>query len=203
MKLTEIVNAKLPTSISKWFRKHARVMRLREWNDGSRPLLTGNEIAQVLKGTDSHDLPGNTFKLWLEFDNHKYEPTELKPEEWNKAFGRVIMHVVYSHAHFDNSNALFVPEKVSTVYLSNCEINSLKFPDDVKCRVLAFEDTKIKCGLLGLLKNEGIEHVEGAYETDRDLEKALSIVDKHLADRNIIECQSDLIDAGFEEWAKL
>jgi len=64
-------------------------------------------------------------------------------------------------------------------------------------------DLKVECGLLSLLKFRGeIEFDSGNHDR---LQDALSIVVKEQSkpEPDIIECQSALIDAGFDEWAKL
>lgn len=61
------------------------------------------------------------------------------------------------------------------------------------------EDT----GMLGFLKIKGLDHIE--FETDRDgaVYEALKIINKYLPEGDIMACQNELIDAGFEANAKL
>lgn len=62
-------------------------------------------------------------------------------------------------------------------------------------------------GLLRLLKIPNLKTLQIGNEQssgqDKNLVKALKIVMKHLEHKDLIKCQDDLIDAGFEEYAKL
>lgn len=61
-----------------------------------------------------------------------------------------------------------------------------------------FSDNEISSNILGLLRIEGLKNVI------LDDDTVENIINKHLAgDRDIFACQEELIDAGFEEYAKL
>ena len=60
-----------------------------------------------------------------------------------------------------------------------------------------------KTPLLGLLKIKNLSEVEIKRINNDDLAKGIEIVNKYLPLGNILECQSELIDAGLEDFAKL
>jgi hypothetical protein len=55
----------------------------------------------------------------------------------------------------------------------------------------------IKECILGLLKIKNLTNVT------LDNKEVQDIINKYLPEGNIVECQSELIEAGFEEFAKL
>lgn len=59
-----------------------------------------------------------------------------------------------------------------------------------------FSDRKIKEGGLGLLQIKGLMQIS-------NVTAPFQIIQKYLGTDNIIECQSELIEAGFEEYAVL
>jgi len=66
---------------------------------------------------------------------------------------------------------------------------------------------RIKSNMLGILKIKGLEKLDkiqhGIFATP-DFNKAYSIVNEHLSgNRNILECQEELIDAGLKDYAEL
>ena len=61
-----------------------------------------------------------------------------------------------------------------------------------------FDDNPIKSSVLGLMRIKGLTKVY------LDNKQVMGILNKYLkGDRDIIKCQSELLDAGFEEFAKL
>lgn len=64
--------------------------------------------------------------------------------------------------------------------------------------------TKIKSNVLGLMLIKGLNKVLVNNSAGKDMFREVAdIINKHLPGGDIVECQSDLIDAGFEEYAKL
>ena len=60
--------------------------------------------------------------------------------------------------------------------------------------------------VLGLLLIDGLEHVAlgDRYDEDLELNKVQMIINKYLeGDKDVFACQEELIEAGFEEFAKL
>lgn len=66
------------------------------------------------------------------------------------------------------------------------------------------EDQNMPKGLLRLLKMQSMKELKVHGDSDNQLVRAAEILNKHLeGDKNIIECQAELIDADLEEYAKL
>jgi hypothetical protein len=61
----------------------------------------------------------------------------------------------------------------------------------------SFDNTGIKSNILGLLK---VENLQSAITDDKKLEE---IINRHLETKDILECQEELIEAGYKEFAKL
>jgi Leucine-rich repeat (LRR) protein len=67
-----------------------------------------------------------------------------------------------------------------------------------EAKSLDFSANPIKSHVLGLLKIKGLETIELSRKGVQD------IINKHLAgERDVMACQDELMDAGFEEYAKL
>jgi len=208
MKLTEITKPKraLSPKAEDWFMKHAIIVNVGSFNDGSTPLYTGEAICTALnKGVPENSGP---CKLFLEFyhetDEEYSMPPDFSVDLWTAVFGDQVKHQTVFNGILKDPKKLFTPAKLLRLYLNGAVVESVKFPPSVNTNSLNFEDVKIKCGLLNLMKTENIKTVHGFNEADNDVEKAFEIVNKHLKEgKDIIECQSDLIDAGFEKWAKV
>ncbi len=104
----------------------------------------------------------------------------------------------------------WVPPHIHALQIGGANIHSLKGIEKIvkRCFRMDFSDTPIKSHVLGIAKIEGIDSV------DFDFSKELTnIMNTHLHDPNpagsddfkidILELQSDMIDAGFSEYAKL
>lgn len=90
--------------------------------------------------------------------------------------------------------------------LDRCEFHTFKLGSlDGGIDNLTLDFPKVKCGLLGILKCKTIGRVGGTASCPKDLQLALQIINKHLLkdDRDILECQNELIDANLDEYAKL
>ena len=75
---------------------------------------------------------------------------------------------------------------------------------------LDISENPIKSHILGILKIEGLQDVSAfrEFHTPKELMHsplviAVAIINKHLKDRDILACQQELIDAGYEEFAQL
>jgi hypothetical protein len=60
----------------------------------------------------------------------------------------------------------------------------------------------LKAGLLGLLRIPSLKLVEASTGPD-ELLVAVGLINKHLKDKNIGACQTDLFKSGLKEYAKL
>ena len=63
--------------------------------------------------------------------------------------------------------------------------------------VLNVSGNDITSNILGVLKIKGLKHF---YMGNKEIER---IIEKYLPEGDILECQQELIDAGYEEYAKL
>ena len=63
--------------------------------------------------------------------------------------------------------------------------------------VILFQQNPINSHILGLLK---IKNLQGVVFTDNSL---TDIINKYLPEGNLLGCQQELIDAGFEDFAQL
>jgi len=73
-----------------------------------------------------------------------------------------------------------------------------------------FSTTKFECGLLSLLKVNDFDiwfsnahSTWRGHPTQEKNEKALQIIKEHMKDKDVVACQTELIDADLEEYAKL
>lgn len=84
-----------------------------------------------------------------------------------------------------------------------CDHNNLTSLHDIHKQIKEINDfadfyhNPIKSSALGLLK------IKKLKEVNLDNEEVQNIINKYLPEGDIIECQRELIEAGFEEYAKL
>ena len=97
--------------------------------------------------------------------------------------------------------------KADLVFEDNCTFTSLKGIDKHFTEVhgkIYFDANKIKSNVLGVLKIKGVTEVStGADYRKQHGWKLEEILNKHLRDGDIMDCQDELIDAGLEEYAQL
>ena len=73
----------------------------------------------------------------------------------------------------------------------------------VPYKVIGFENPQlIKSNVLSLLRIKQLVNIDLAGSFDDNLEW-FHILDNHLEDKDILQCQEDLIDAGLKDYAKL
>lgn len=101
------------------------------------------------------------------------------------------------------------PRHCKTLTAINCGITTLK---DIHkkldyCEKLYLAENPIKSNVLGLLKVNGLKEISlGGFvnKTDSDLRSIAQIIQKYLSNGgDIMDCQDELIDAGFGDYAKL
>ncbi len=64
---------------------------------------------------------------------------------------------------------------------------------------LSYNGNSIKSNFLSLLRIKGLKQISGGNE----YQEVDRIINKYLPEGDILECQSELMDAGLEEYAKL
>ena len=97
--------------------------------------------------------------------------------------------------------------KTDLVIGENCTFTSLKGIDkhisEVQGRIY-FNANKIKSNVLGLLRIKGVTEISTSADYRKQHGwKLEEILNDHLRKGDIMDCQDELIDAGFEEYAKL
>jgi len=100
------------------------------------------------------------------------------------------------------------PTLVKSLSLHGLQVETLKGVDRLKNLELLYivglnYGAHFNCGLLRLLKLPRLEAIIFANVHATRLELALGIVRKHLKDRDIVACQSAMLDAGLDEYAEL
>ena len=101
------------------------------------------------------------------------------------------------------------PSQCKVITAIDCKIKSIKDIDKKisYCEKLYLAGNPIEGGVLSLLKINGLKEISLGDVLDRrgsDLRAVAHIIQKHLrSDRDIMDCQDELIDAGFESYAKL
>jgi len=97
---------------------------------------------------------------------------------------------------------------VKSLYFDDTTIKSLKGVDNLsEVNFIGIGSwVKFECGLLRLLKMPNLRRLDlSNFLGDQPLEDALEIVKKHVEDgeHDIVACQTELMDANIEEYAKL
>lgn len=97
--------------------------------------------------------------------------------------------------------------KTDILFEDNCKFTSFKGVDKHFSEIhgkVYFNALKIKSNVLGLLRINGVTEISvGADYRKQHGWKLEEILNKHLNGGDIMDCQDELIDAGFEEYAKL
>jgi hypothetical protein len=104
-----------------------------------------------------------------------------------------------------------LPSLVETMYLDNTDITNLKGigRDYIKSAqyISLVNCPDLKSNILGLLSVKNLEHLAShtSFKPDAnvELDSVIRIIRKHLETKDILECQEELIEAGFKEFAKL
>lgn len=99
-----------------------------------------------------------------------------------------------------------IPSAIEHLSLSATIVKTLKGIEDLHylTSFSVSHNTEFNCGLLRLLKCPVLTYVgNSGKDVDKKLQDALDIIKKHLKDKNIPECQQELIEEGLQEYAKL
>lgn len=93
---------------------------------------------------------------------------------------------------------------VNSLHLSNATIKSFDGIDtNPNLKQLWLNNVYVWCGMLRLLKCKHLNMFWLGSTHDENLKKAHKIIEAHLQDKDIVECQTALMDAGLEDFAKL
>lgn len=199
MKIRDLLESPFP--LSDWVEsnnievrdKHSAVISSSmDWIDGKQ--LAAN-VASVRFEPKKASQP---FEWPLENKQHKLNGLELGNSF--SSFGYVIENFV----DFPNAIYLLINGKSTTIksfkgieHLSN--LHTLKISDVID----------IDCGVLRILKSQALalnilNVTARATERAKEYNKLSDIMNKHLfGDRNVAECQQELIEEGLQEFAKL
>lgn len=128
----------------------------------------------------------------------------LTSDEW----GNIISFSFSKNVGRHTINAFSDLPNVKNLSFNDCTIKSLSGAE--KLTEVQYIEIRAWCeiqgGLLRLLKMPNLREIDMRnYLGDQPLEKALDIVKKHVEDgeHDIIACQTELMDADLEEYAKL
>lgn len=124
-------------------------------------------------------------------------PAFIKPTDWGEFYSVAL----WDYTIDDIGRA---PNVTNSLGFHGCIIKSFRNVEKLgKIRRMYFTgSTTVEGGWLRLLKMYNLNEIHTAEHVLDD--KAVDIINKHLSSgKNIVECQADLIDAGFEEIAKL
>ena len=107
----------------------------------------------------------------------------------------------FYYSDFDGLQS-WIPKKIKYAKFNNVRnVESLKGFNKVieECEQLNFDKTmEIKSNILSLFKIKGLQKLVFVY--NRQVE---TIINQHLPSNDMLGCQQDLIDAGYEDYAKL
>ena len=95
----------------------------------------------------------------------------------------------------------YVPKKMGYAIFDFCPIKNLHNIHKVikSCPIISLRGCPLTSHVLGLLKIKKLDSVKLAAS----LEPLEKIINKYLPEGDILECQQELIEAGFEEYAQL
>lgn len=126
-------------------------------------------------------------------------PEFIKDDDWTMDY------IMFENYTFDNFEDL---PNVKKLAFRDCTFKSLKGIENKSIlRVIQFgakdPEDMFDCGVLRLLKAPDLQNCTSLSGGDPKMGKLCSIIDDHFQHRDMVEAQSDLIDAGLEEFAKL
>lgn len=203
MKLKDLLEAKYSLATAqKWLHVHNANLdidgRESDWAD----------LANMLGERD--DNPAGFICLTLDYKHKQIDACPIAAGKWDDTFS--IDSIFLLNGIFDDPKNLPRNEENGNAYdFRNCTIKTLKFPANLDVLELHFADNcKFECGLLSLLKISSLRDFT-IYDLDGDpdkidakLAKAFEIVTEHFhGDKDVIACQTELIDADLDEYAKL
>lgn len=73
-----------------------------------------------------------------------------------------------------------------------------------KCSVIKFRDNPIKSNILGLLIVKDLQSIFWSFSGPKGKQSPFALLENHLVrDKDIMDCQEELIQAGYKDFAKL
>lgn len=138
----------------------------------------------------------------------------MKGQDWNCPFESNLWEpdqfgMQLSNVKFAKGKKLKNIPNVGTLAFHHCEIETFEVDGKPLNKVEHLEiqaHTKVNCGLLKLLKRKDYPALEGmsVAGSDKRLAQAAKILNTYLMqDGDIVEFQTELIDEGLDEYAKL
>lgn len=161
-----------------------------------------SEFQHVKIAGDTVSFDGYGYAIYC-YDYLGKPPFKFANEEFNS-------FAIYKNCETLTELPDWIPPYIWSFQIGYANIHSLKGIEKIikRCGQMTFTDTPIKSHILGIAKIEGIDSVE--FDFSKEL---TNIMNQHIHDPNpngsddfkidIFELQSDLIDAGFSEYAKL
>lgn len=208
MKLVDLLEA--PNKETEAFTKWCEVMNVRFYGNNK----TKNLRYKVSKGIVSSTYPDR--HPGININRYGKEELNMLPRNSTETL-KWVAPPVHSWEHWDDCTACGLEmddwatfPNVPSVLLANSlhnkfVINSLKNIDKLdKIRIIRVGsgELEINCGLLKLLKMPELKAIN-VGNPDEKVEKAFKIINSHLKDRDVPECQQELIEEGLQEFATL
>jgi len=210
MKLHEISKSKIAwnsPSTKQWFKDH--VILSVDQSHMNFKKFDGDEVYDLLvKAYNSKN--NDKFSYWKIFFNFKDKAITKCPvpdDVWLNILEEHGNGIRYENCIIDDAKLLCnLNIDFLQIEFKRAKIKSLKLEPSSKIQQLNFSnDIKIECGLLSLLKAPKLKFIVCDNGSKEDQFVALRIVKKYVYedDRDILECQNELIDANLDEFAIL
>ena len=161
-----------------------------------------DDLRHIKIAGDTVSFDGYGYSIYC-YDQLGKPPFKFADEEFNT-------FAIYKNCDTLTEIPDWIPPHIWGFQIGHANISSLKGIDKIikRCGQMTFTDTPIKSHVLGIAKIEGIDNV--GFDFNKEL---TNIMNQHIHDPDpngsdnfkidLLELQSDLIDAGFSEYAKL
>lgn len=204
MKLSEILReAAENPALLHWLKEYRFDYYWSSVDDGEEDYSAEQLYELLMTMKDAHTNLED-FLFWFKFNFQGKDLTKcpIDSADWMKVFGEQINQTRYSNANI--KDAKLILDMAGELVLEKCNIESFKLDTSFFANNITLVDCNVSCGLLSVLKCKDVKDIDTRL-SDIKLAKAVDILRKHIKsnDRDIIACQTEMIDAGFEEWAKL
>lgn len=207
MKLRDLFeNKKISDKDREWLMQHAGIMDNDLWGAHTKFSYDARTIIDDINAGEQSVFPGARHELLFRFAENEeiILPPWIEEASWEKAFGHEIRKVSYAGGILTDGASLFIPKTIEKLMLAGVKIKTFKNIDGAHLEEFIVEDSDLECGLLSLLKST-VKEVIFEEMDDRQLHKAARIINKYLKEENksLIDCQTEMIDAGCDDYAKL
>lgn len=210
MKLKDLIEARIENPLEKWIDANVTEVMSDSHDGGTRYVdeYVSTEFSFNDNKITFHDSRGQKLMAMKMKEQPKFSN-----DMWSNK--NVVEDPSYLYMNFDITDWSKIPSIFSSYFVDGraSHVSTLKGIKEFKTMKSFFMrgdgiSMKKPIGVLELLKVQRLEKVryqtQPLSEVDRAFEKVLMIIQKYLkADRSLVDCQTELIEAGFEDWAKL